>query len=109
MLYIAGRPVHIRKSTLHGCHKKEHGSEMARYAERDQNTTSQQPDGDDLFGVTIKVAEPGYVPAGVKLRGHISANLLTATVTPEDMENLETDSRVISISAPRKLHSARNQ
>ena len=96
MLYIAGKPVRVRKSMLHGCHKKEHGSEVAQ----------SQQESDDVFGVTIKVAEPGYIPAGVKLRGHISENLLTATVTSEDMENLESDSRVVSISAPRKLHSA---
>ncbi|MGB3758395.1 MAG: hypothetical protein WBA07_18780 [Rivularia sp. (in: cyanobacteria)] len=98
MLYIAGKPVRVKKRMLHGCHKKEHGSEIAQ----------SQQESDDVFGVTIKVAEPGYVPAGVKLRGHISENLFTATVTPEDMENLETDSRVVSISAPRKLHSANN-
>ena len=69
---------------------------------------SQQLNDDDIYSVTIKVAEAGYVPAGVKLRGHISDNLLTATVTPEEMDNLETDSRVVSISAPRKLHSAKN-
>ncbi len=99
MLYVAGKPVRVKKSMMHGCHKKEHGSEIAQ---------SQQPNSDDIFGVTIKVAEPGYVPAGVKLRGHISDNLFTATVTPKDMENLETDSKVVSISAPRKLHSANN-
>ncbi|WP_414623557.1 hypothetical protein [Calothrix sp. CCY 0018] len=98
MLYIAGKPVRVRKSMLHGCHKKEHGSEIAQ----------SQQESDDVFGVTIKVAEPGYIPAGVKLRGHISENLLTATVTSEDMENLESDSRVVSISAPRKLHSTNN-
>ena len=53
MLYIAGKPVRVRKSMLHGCHKKEHGSEIAQ---------SQQSNSDDLFGVTIKVAEPGYIP-----------------------------------------------
>jgi hypothetical protein len=99
MLYIAGKPVRVKKSILHGCHKKEHGSEIAQ---------SQQPHGSDIFGVTIKVAEAGYIPAGVKLRGHISDNLFTGTVTPKDLENLETDSRVVSISAPRKLHSAGN-
>lgn len=99
MLYVAGKPVRVKKSMMHGCHKKEHGSQIAQ---------SQQTNSDDIFGVTIKVAEPGYVPAGVKLRGHISDNLITATVTPEDMENLETDSKVVSISAPRKLHSANN-
>ncbi len=98
MLYVAGKPVRVRKSMLHGCHKKEHGSEIAQ----------SQQESNDLFGVTIKVAEAGYVPAGVKLRGHISDNLLTATVTSEDIENLETDSKVVSISAPRKLHSAGN-
>ncbi len=98
MLYIAGKPVRVRKTTLHGCHKKEHGSEIAQ----------SQQDGDDVYGVTVKVAEPGYVPAGLRLRGHISANLFTATVTPEDIENLEMDSMVVSISAPRKLHSAGN-
>lgn len=99
MLYIAGKPVRVKKSLLHGCHKKEHGSEIAQ---------SQQVSDGDIYGVTIKVAEAGYVPAGVKLRGHISDNLITATVTPQDIENLETDSRVVSISAPRKLHSANN-
>ncbi|AFY56356.1 hypothetical protein Riv7116_3914 [Rivularia sp. PCC 7116] len=99
MLYVAGRPVRVKKSMLHGCHKKEHGSEMAQ---------SQHTNSDNLFGVTIKVTEPGYIPAGIKLRGHISDNLITATVTLEDMKNLETDSRVVSISAPRKLHSAKH-
>ncbi len=99
MLYVAGKPVRVRKSTSHGCHKKEHGSNMAQ---------SQQTDDSEIFGVTVKVAEAGYVPAGLKLRGHISDNLFTATVTTEDIENLETDSKVISISAPRKLHAAGN-
>lgn len=99
MLYVAGKPVRVRKSMLHGCQKKEHGSEIAQ---------SQQTNSDDIFGVTVKVAEPGYVPAGVKLRGHISDNLFTATVTSEDIENLETDSKVVSISAPRKLHTAKD-
>ncbi|MBE9213801.1 hypothetical protein IQ247_14185 [Plectonema cf. radiosum LEGE 06105] len=99
MLYIAGRPVRIKKNTLHGCHKKEHGSEIAQ---------SQQPENNDIFGVTVKVAEPGYVPPGLKLRGHISDDLFTANVTSQDIENLETDSRVLSISAPRKLHGANN-
>ncbi|MEO1431204.1 MAG: hypothetical protein AAFS12_04625 [Cyanobacteria bacterium J06632_19] len=89
----------MKKSMLHGCHKKEHGSEMAQ---------SQHENSDNIFGVTIKVAEPGYIPAGIKLRGHISDNLITATVTSQDMKNLETDSRVVSISAPRKLHSAKH-
>ena len=97
MLYIAGNPVRVRKSMLHGCHKKEHGSEIAQ---------SQQSNSDDLFGVTIKVAEPGYIPPGVKLRGHITDTLITAPVTPEDNENLATASKVVSISAPRRLHSA---
>ena len=99
MLYIAGRPVRVKKNMLHGCHKKEHGSEIAQ---------SQQLENNDIFGVTVKVAEPGYVPPGVKLRGHISDDLFTANVTSEDIQNLETDSRVISISAPRKLHGANN-
>lgn len=99
MLYIAGKPVHVRKSMLNGFDKKEHGSQIVR---------SQQLHGNDIFGVTVKVAEPGYVPLGIKLRGHISANLFTATVTLEDIENLEMDSRVVSISAPRKLHGANN-
>lgn len=99
MLYIAGRPVRIKKTTLPGCQKKEHSSEIAQ---------SQQSENDDIFGVTVKVAEPGYVPPGVKLRGHISDDLFTANVTSEDIENLETDSRVVSISSPRKLHGAGN-
>lgn len=99
MLHIAGKPVRVKKSTFHGGNKKEHGSEILQ---------SQQSDINDIFGVTVKVTEPGYIPAGLKLRGHISANLFTATVTPKDIENLETDSKVISISAPRKLHTARN-
>ncbi|MEO0685978.1 MAG: hypothetical protein AAFY76_13290, partial [Cyanobacteria bacterium J06649_11] len=90
---------HVKKKILHGYDKREYASQIAQ---------SRQENGDDIFGVTIKVAEPGYVPIGVKLRGHISANLFTATVTPEDIENLETDSRVVSISTPRKLHAAKN-
>ena len=98
MLYIAGKPVRVKKSTMHHCNKKEHGSEIAQ---------SQQLNSDNIFGVTVKVAEPGYVPPGLKLRGHISDNLFTATVTSKDIENLETDSKVVSISAPKKLHTAR--
>ena len=98
MLQLAGKTVRVKKSTLHGYNKKEHGCEIAQ---------SQQSDINDIFGVTVKVAELEEGPAGVKLRGHISANLFTATVTPKDIENLETDSKVVSISAPRKLHTAR--
>lgn len=99
MLHIAGKPVRVKKSTLRACNKKELGSEILQ---------SQKTDNNDIFGVTVKVAEPGYIPAGVKLRGHISANLFTATVTSKDIQNLETDSKVVSISAPRKLHTATN-
>jgi len=99
MLYIAGKSMRVKKNTPHACNKKEHGSEIVR---------SQHKIGDNIFGVTVKVAEPGYVPPGVKLRGHISANLFTATVSSKDIENLETDSKVVSISTPRKLHAAKN-
>lgn len=56
------------------------------------------------LAVTIKVAEPGYVPSSVNVRAQISSNLFTATVTEKDLHQLEADPLVVSLGTPKRLH-----
>jgi|GEM_PF-4306000 len=70
------------------------------------NLVQMKERSENSMAVTIKVAEPGYVPSIVDVRAHISPNLLTATITEKDLHQLEADPLVVSLGTPRRLHSA---
>lgn len=100
MLNMVGKRVRLVKGQSQVSCKNEHSSVITSSK---QNTAS-----NDNLGVTVKVAEPDYVPLGVQVRGKISPLLFTATVNQCDIQRLETDPKIISISAPRNLHTTQN-
>lgn len=51
----------------------------------------------------IRVTEPGYRPAGVKVRGEITGELFTGELPTELLDALEHDPKVSSISLSRPL------
>jgi hypothetical protein len=59
--------------------------------------------GDAPFSAIVKVDEPNYVPDCVTLRVRISPEIFTAQISPPDLELLEKDPRVVSISPSRLL------
>ena len=89
------KTLHLIKSLDSGARKVEPNlASLAQVKER----------RDDAMAVTIKVAEPGYIPSFVDVRAQISPNLLTATITEEDLHQLEADPLVVSLGTPRRLH-----
>lgn len=55
------------------------------------------------FSAFIRVTKPNYVPDCVKLRVRLSPQLFTAQIKPPDLDQLERDDLVISISASKPL------
>jgi hypothetical protein len=53
--------------------------------------------------VIVKVREAGYVPPAVTLRARIDDCLFTADVPAENLHQLETNPRVVSVAANKKL------
>lgn len=52
---------------------------------------------DQPLTAVIEVTEPGYRPAGVDLRGFITETVLTCTVRPSALAELDQDPRITSI------------
>lgn len=53
--------------------------------------------------VLIEVAEPGYHPAGLKIRTRITDTILTATVQPTSLPHLDHDPGVVVVEVTRPL------
>lgn len=51
----------------------------------------------------VKVTEGGYVPEGVKVRARLSPELFTAEMAEEAMDQLQHDTRVVSVAAPKRI------
>lgn len=51
----------------------------------------------------VEVAEPGYRPSGVDVRAVISDTLLTVTVRPSALAELDRDPRVVSVELASPL------
>ena len=63
-------------------------------------------DASDVVQAIIKVKHADYVPPCVHLRASISPYLFTAAFKRGDLESLEKDPKVESVSISKKLKSA---
>jgi hypothetical protein len=59
----------------------------------------------DFLLATVKVAEEGYVPAGIEVRTRVSPLIFTANIPHEMLDGLERDPAVVSIEPAYKLRS----
>lgn len=60
----------------------------------------------DLVQAIIKVKEANYVPPCVHLRASIGSGIFTGEFKYEDLESLEQDPKVESVSISKNLKSA---
>lgn len=60
----------------------------------------------DLVQAIIKVKEANYVPRCVRLRALIGSGIFTGEFKYDDLESLEQDPKVESISISKELKSA---
>ena len=58
---------------------------------------------DQPLTAVVEVAEPGYRPSGVDVRGVITDTLFTARVRPSALAGLDQDPRVVSIELGGRL------
>jgi len=61
----------------------------------------------DVIQAIIKVKEPDYVPMSVHLRASIGPCIFTGELKSGDLESLERDPKVESVSISKKLKSAK--
>jgi len=55
------------------------------------------------ISVIIKVSEENYIPPGIKIRARISSQIVTADLQASDLNQLEKDPHVVSVSAAKRL------
>lgn len=60
----------------------------------------------DVIQAIIKVKEPDYVPVSVQLRASIGPCIFTGELKSGDLESLERDPKVVSVSISKKLKSS---
>lgn len=56
-----------------------------------------------FFAATITLSEDGYTPDYVELRGRITADIITANLTHDSLEQLEADPKVKSVNVGGKI------
>ena len=61
--------------------------------------------GSDVVQAIIKVKKPDYVPICVRLRASMSPNIFTGEFKYDDLESLQQDPEVESVSISKKLKS----
>ena len=81
------------KLDLDAAHAANSGDEAAASAD---NTTA----------VIVRVSAEGYVPPGIAVRARISPTLFTADVTAAELQRLQGDETVASISRARGVYPA---
>ena len=62
---------------------------------------ARRPDG--LLEAIFKVDRAEYVPAGVTVRSRISATMFTGEFQSADLEQIEDDKNVVSVSLSKNL------
>jgi hypothetical protein len=62
------------------------------------------PGDAETVAVIVKVAKPGYVPPGFRVRARVDAHMFTAECSGASLRSVETDPNVESVSLARKLH-----
>lgn len=83
---------------------KHSGSRSSKVEANPADLMRKQELRDHQMPVTIKVAEAGYVPNFVNVSTQISPNLFTARVKQTDLDRLEADPQVLSLSTPKRMH-----
>jgi hypothetical protein len=58
---------------------------------------------DERLTAIVKVAEPGYVPQGVRQRAAIGPTIFTAILTRRELAALDRDPQVVSIELSTRL------
>jgi hypothetical protein len=58
---------------------------------------------DEHLTAIVKVAEPGYVPQGIRQRAAISQTIFTAILTRRELAALDRDPQVVSIELSTRL------
>jgi hypothetical protein len=53
--------------------------------------------------VLVEVAEPGYRPAGLDIRTRITDTILTATVQPESLPDLDRDPGIVAVEISQPI------
>ena len=76
--------------------------------ELDTSRLAQADKGADEVAVIIKVAEPEYVPPGIEVRAQIDSHIFTARVRREDLDRIQQDPRVVSVSTAKRLRLPRS-
>jgi hypothetical protein len=64
------------------------------------------PGAAETVDVIVKVAQPGYVPPGFRVRARVDACLFTAQCEGAALARVESDSNVVSVSLARRLQSS---
>jgi hypothetical protein len=59
--------------------------------------------GETPMTAIVKVTEDDYVPAGITLRSRIAQRIFTATLSGDQLRELEDDPRVVSVEASRPV------
>ena len=54
----------------------------------------------------VKVAKPGYVPPGFRVRARVDDRMFTAECEGAALKRIESDPDVVSVSLARKLRSS---
>ena len=79
-----------------------------RKFELDASAAIESADRSNELSVIVKVSEGGYVPKAVSLRARIDPRMFTATVRHADLDTLNEDPLVLSVSTPKPLHLERS-
>jgi hypothetical protein len=64
------------------------------------------PGDAETVAVIVKVAEPGYVPPGFRVRARIDERLFTAECDGASLRRVESDANVVSVSLARRLQQS---
>jgi hypothetical protein len=64
------------------------------------------PGAAETVSVIVKVAKPGYVPPGFRVRARVDERMFTADCEGAALERIETDPDVVSVALSRKLQSS---
>ncbi len=64
------------------------------------------PGDAETVTVIVKVARPGYVPPGFRVRARVDEQMFTADCDGAALKRVESDANVVSVSLSRKLRSS---
>jgi len=69
-------------------------------------TAAPLPGAAETVSVIVKVAKPGYVPPGFRVRARIDEQMFTADCEGAALGRVDADPDVVSVALSRKLQSS---